>query len=41
MYDAQRRATMIFGAEAEVVADPRGDERRAWDGILVSGRLTI
>jgi para-nitrobenzyl esterase len=38
-YDAQRRATMIFGAEAESVDDPWGEERCAWDGIPVTGRL--
>ena len=41
VYDAQRRATMIFGPEAEVEADPWSDERRAWDGIPVTGRLDM
>jgi para-nitrobenzyl esterase len=39
VYDTRRRATMLFGSEAEAVADPWGDERRAWDGIHVTGRL--
>ena len=41
VYDAQRRATMIFGAEAAAVDDLRGEERRAWDGIAVTGRLAM
>jgi hypothetical protein len=32
---------MIFGAEADAVDDPCGDERRAWDGIPVTGRLSL
>jgi para-nitrobenzyl esterase len=32
-YDPDRRATMRFGDRCEVVDDPRGDERRLWDGI--------
>jgi para-nitrobenzyl esterase len=41
VYDPQRRATMIFGAEAESIDDPWGYERRAWDGIPVTGRLSL
>jgi para-nitrobenzyl esterase len=39
VYEAHRRDTMIFSAEAESVADPWGEERRAWDDIRVTGRL--
>jgi para-nitrobenzyl esterase len=41
LYEPQRRATMLFGAEAGPVADPWGEERRAWDGIPVTGRLAM
>jgi para-nitrobenzyl esterase len=41
VYDVQQRTTMIFGAEAGPVADPWGEERRAWDGIPVTGRLAM
>jgi para-nitrobenzyl esterase len=40
-FDPQRRATMIFGREAEPIDDPWGEERRAWDGIPVTGRLSL
>lgn len=35
-YDAQSRKVLIFGQDGgtTVVQDPRGDERRLWDGIL-------
>ncbi|MBS1726400.1 MAG: carboxylesterase/lipase family protein [Armatimonadetes bacterium] len=35
-YDGRDRKTMIFGQDGgmSVVEDPRGDERRLWDGIL-------
>ncbi|MDQ2724754.1 MAG: carboxylesterase family protein [Actinomycetota bacterium] len=31
-YDLQRRPTMTFATESEVVDDPRGDERALWEG---------
>ena len=35
-YDARRRATLVYGQDGStrVVDDPRGDERRLWDGVL-------
>jgi para-nitrobenzyl esterase len=33
-YDAQRRATMELGANAGVLDDPFGGERRLWEGVL-------
>jgi para-nitrobenzyl esterase len=33
-YDAERRATMLLGADCGVEHDPFGEERRAWDGLL-------
>ncbi len=32
-YDTKRRATMVFNDVSEVVDDPSGAERRAWDGL--------
>lgn len=31
-YDLQRRPTMTFATDSEVVDDPRGDERAGWEG---------
>jgi para-nitrobenzyl esterase len=33
-YEPDRRATMRFDAECELLHDPLGDDRRAWDGRL-------
>jgi para-nitrobenzyl esterase len=32
-YTPAGRSTMVFDAESAVVTDPRGDERRLWDGL--------
>jgi para-nitrobenzyl esterase len=32
-YDTEQHATMAFGQHSDVVLDPYGAERRAWDGI--------
>jgi para-nitrobenzyl esterase len=33
-YETESRATMLLGATCELARDPRGPERRAWDGLL-------
>ncbi len=35
-YDAKRRATLVYAQDGgtSIVDDPRGDERRLWDGVL-------
>ncbi len=33
-YDSEKRATIIFDKEIEIVNDPYGDERAAWDDLL-------
>jgi len=33
-YDGEKRSTMLLGKEIEVVNDPYGKERIAWDGIM-------
>jgi para-nitrobenzyl esterase len=33
-YNADKRSTMLLGKENEVVDDPYGNERLAWDGII-------
>jgi len=33
-YDAENRATMVFGEHCEVVNAPFDKERAAWDGLL-------
>jgi para-nitrobenzyl esterase len=33
-YDLERRATMIFDEVSQVIDDPQGVERQAWDGLL-------
>lgn len=33
-YDTERRATMIFNDECQVIDDPQSAERRLWEGIL-------
>jgi para-nitrobenzyl esterase len=32
-YDAELRSTMVFGQHSDVMLDPYGQERRAWDAI--------
>jgi para-nitrobenzyl esterase len=34
LYDEDRRLTLILDRENHIEADPRGDERRLWDGVL-------
>lgn len=36
-YDAGKRQTMEFGASPQVVADPRGAERKLWAGVRFNG----
>ncbi len=33
-YETQRRPVMDFGPVRRVLDDPRGDERRVWEGLL-------
>jgi para-nitrobenzyl esterase len=33
MYDSGRRATLLLAEPSRVVDDPRGEERRLWDGV--------
>jgi para-nitrobenzyl esterase len=33
-YDVQSRHTLELGAEPKLAADPYGEERRAWDGVI-------
>jgi para-nitrobenzyl esterase len=35
-YDPERRATMVFDVESQVVDDLRREERLAWDGVALS-----
>ncbi len=33
-YTTEKRSTMVFNTECRVENDPRGEERKAWDGII-------
>ena len=40
-YDVTHRATLAFGTHTDVMLDPYGPERRAWDGISTSALQNV